>query len=121
VILGVTQRLEVRLRSGGKVDQDPPLALLKESSAIDRINIDRINTEALGEGHEAGRVRSRLGRFLSHPLISTLCQAPGRTGSRRHAVVAKAGPVPLGFIVVFPIGRDDGIDDLTAQQAFPSG
>jgi hypothetical protein len=37
------------------------------------------------------------------------------------STIAKAGPVPLGFIVVFPIGCDDGINDLAAKQAFPAG
>jgi hypothetical protein len=76
------------------------------SSAIDRIDVDRINAETLGEGHEAWRVHGRLGRFRSHAMIST---------------IAKTSPVPLGFSVVFPIGCDDGIDDLTTEQAFPAG
>jgi hypothetical protein len=54
-------------------------------------------------------------------MISTICQAPGRTGFRRHGAIAKTGPVPLWFLGMFPIGCDDGINDLTAQQAFPSG
>src|SRR5438093_8011993 len=68
-MLCVTQRLEVRLRPCGQVDKDPPLTLLIVSSAIDRINIDRIDAEALGKGHEAERVRDRLGVFLSHSYL----------------------------------------------------
>src|SRR2546426_459086 len=56
----------------GQVDKDPPLTLLIVSSAIDRINIDRIDAEALGEGHEAERVRDRLGGFLSHFYLKVL-------------------------------------------------
>src|SRR5206468_9969927 len=33
----------------------------------------------------------------------------------------KTGPARHRFLVTFPIGCDDGIDDLTAQQAFPPG
>src|SRR2546426_12404835 len=71
-MLCVTQRLEVRLRPCGQVDKDPPLTLLIVSSAIDRINIDRLDAEALGEGHEAERVRDRLGGFLSHSYLKVL-------------------------------------------------
>src|SRR2546427_4215592 len=78
-MLCVTQRLEVRLRPCGQVDKDPPLTLLIVSSAIDRINIDRIDAEALGEGHEAERVRDRLGGFLSHFYLKVLyCGGYGR-------------------------------------------
>src|SRR2546428_4474134 len=71
-MLCVTQRLEVRLRPCGQVDKDPPLTLLIVSSAIDRINEGRIDAEALGEGHEAERVRDRLGGFLSHSYLKVL-------------------------------------------------
>ena len=102
----VTQRLEVRLHPCRQIDQHPPLALLIVSSAIDRIDVDRINAEALGEDHEAWRVHGRLGRVLSHEMISP---------------IAQAGPVPLRFQVVSPVGSDDGIDDLATEQAFPPG
>ena len=51
MVFCVTQPLEVRLPPCGQVDQDPPLALLIEPSAV-----DRINAEALGEGREAIRI-----------------------------------------------------------------
>jgi len=67
----VTQRLETRFYPCGQVDKDPPLTLLIEPAAI-----DRINAETFGEGHETRGTRDRLDGLQRRQALVSLRLRP---------------------------------------------